>query len=177
MCLGTALIASDGAMAAARGSNPKVRQPQRVSSVQGLARDRVLENQFAMAWKWAEALDAQSFRLLESATMSPLSRWSQNVNLFAMQKQYSHDLLAHLQSMTRIFKLRRESRGFAKLREFDFQNMIRKSDYLLALSVTRGSLEALMEDQVTAVKIQQTLHLYNQERKRFDHKEFTIAGN
>lgn len=93
-----------------------------------------------------------------------------------MQKQYSNEMLAHLQAMSRIFRMRRETRGFAKLREFDFQNMIRKSDYLLALPMTRGSLEALLQDKSMGKKIQQTLALYNRERLNFDQKVFTIAG-
>lgn len=176
MCLGVILVASEGAKAAARRENPKMRQTQRVSSVHDLAKLRVLENQFGMARKWADSLDRQSWRLLKYSTMSPLSRWSQNVDLFSMQKQYSNEMLAHLQAMSRIFRMRRETRGFAKLREFDFQNMIRKSDYLLALPMTRGSLEALLQDKSMGKKIQQTLALYNRERLNFDQKVFTIAG-
>lgn len=172
------ILAAYGVASAAGGrGNPRLRQPEKVSHVQGFTNNWVLESNFVMARTGAEALDAQSMRLLDSTTMSRWERWRDNVDLYAGQKQYTQDMLAYLKAMTKLLKMHRESRGFVKLREFDFQNMIRKSDYLLALPVTRASLAALLEDQEIAEKIQTILGLYNQERQQFDQKVFTITKN
>lgn len=158
-----------------KSMNLKLRQPIRGASVQRVVKQKLLSSRLEMARKGAESLDAQSMQLLDLSTMSPLQRWMSNRSLSQMQKQYSTEMLSHLQAMTVVFKSRREAGGFTKLNEFDFQNIVRKSDYLLALQVTQGSLQEFAQEKNSGPWVQKILESYNYERKFFDHKTLKIA--
>ena len=120
----------------------------------------------------AEALDQQIVRYLEVASMGRLERWKKGIDLDLVKLEYSRRVLGHLSSVTNLMKMRRSSGNkFKKLYEFDFQNLMRKSDYVLAVNTTRTVLEhASAQDRELAAQVEKILAEYNQERLRFDAK-------
>ncbi|WII73716.1 hypothetical protein QJS83_07485 [Bdellovibrio sp. 22V] len=154
-----------------------MRQPTSGVSVYKMPKRQMLEMNMRSAKRWAERLDAQSLHILSVSSMSGFDRWRRGVDIDSMKTQYSQDMIAHLKAMTSILKIRREKGGFAKLQEFDFQNMIRKSDYLLSLSVTKSCIEHLSNEGDSTELVREVLASYNQERMQFDHKMISIAEN
>ncbi len=120
----------------------------------------------------AEGLDQQIVRYLEVASMGRLERWQKGIDLDLVKVEYSQRVLGHLNSMTNLMKMRRSSGNkFKKLYEFDFQNLMRKSDYVLAVNTTRTALEyASAQDSEFAAQAEKVLAEYNQERLHFDAK-------
>lgn len=138
-------------------------------------RDIKLNYEMHSALSWAERIDQQVIPLMEVSSMGQIERWMKNKDLDSMKMEYSKNMISHLKAMTVVFKSRRQSRGFLKLREFDFQNMIRKSDYLLSLYLTKESFNLATENGL-GEEIEKVLNLYNHERVQYDQKMITIAG-
>lgn len=134
----------------------------------------LIQDKISAAKSWADRMDAQTFEILQASSVSPLQRWMQGSSLSYLEKQLSRDTVEHLRTMADVMRTRRELGGFKKLREFDFYNMLRKSDYLLSLEMTRKSLKDLSQDKAMAAKFRETLSLYNQERIMFDQSYLEI---
>lgn len=139
------------------------------------AREAKLNSDMQLAKLWAERVDAQVTPWMEVSSLGRVNRWLQNKDFDAMKIEYSKSMMAHLKAMTVIFTAHRRSRGFKKLREFDFQNLIRKSDYLLALYVTKESFMAA-EQEGLGREVRRVMSLYNRERAQFDQKIIILAG-
>lgn len=166
----------------------KVRQTTNVSAAQELSAKAVqttmkkvrkiptnlIQDKMSAAKNWADRMDAQTFQILQASSVGPLQRWIQGSSLSYMEKQLSRDAIEHLRTMADVMRTRRELGGFKKLREFDFYNMLRKSDYLLSLEMTRKSLKDLSKDKTLGSKFRETLSLYNQERLMFDQSYLEI---
>lgn len=172
-----AILAAELTLVGVQQRSLAMRQPISGVSVYKMPKRQMLEMNMQSAKRWAERLDTQSLHLLAVSSMSGFDRWRRGVDIDSMKTQYSKDMIAHLKAMTSILKMRREKGGFAKLREFDFQNMIRKSDYLLSLSVTKSCLEHLSKEEGSTETVREVLASYNQERMQFDHKMIAIAEN
>lgn len=170
-------MTSEASLAGVSKTRLKMKQPQRGATVQNLAKQWLVKGRFATAKRYAETLDSQSAHILKMSSLSRFERWRQNVDLESTQKQYTQNMMAYLDVMTELFRVRRQAGGFSKLREFDFQNMIRKGDYLLMIPMTKVSLEENLRDEKMAGLMKQTVLRYNQERQLFDRKIFTIAKN
>lgn len=179
--VGLALLASELTLVGFKHRGLIARQPITVGTVQipvqTLGKPRALQMNIQAAKRWADRIDAQRAMLMEASAMSPWQRWRKNVNIEMIKKQYSEDMVSHLKAMTAILKARREGGGFQKLREFDFQNMVRKSDYLLSLNVTKAILEFANQNEDFAKLFKEVLTHYNKERLHFDHKIVTVAEN
>lgn len=106
--------------------------------------------------------------------MGRVDRWLNKKDFDDMKMKYSKNMMAHLKAMTVVFTVHRQSREFQKLREFDFQNMIRKSDYLLSLYITKESFIAAVQNGLRE-EVHKILDLYNSERKYYDKKMITIT--
>ncbi|WP_413568217.1 hypothetical protein ACLWBD_11145 [Bdellovibrio sp. HCB117] len=159
--VGLAIMASELALVGAKSTHPTVRQPTNGVAVQPLSKRRHdISLHMQTAKRWAEVLDTQSSEILKASSMGTLQRWRQNIDLTTMKTQYAEGTLAHLKSMTSLFKVRRQMGRFKDLKEFDFQNMVRKSDYLMALPTTKESLDT--EDP----EIERVLVTYSQERQQ-----------
>lgn len=172
-----AILAAELLLVGVQNHALTMRQPISGVSVYKMPKRQELEINMQAAKRWAERLDTQSLHILAVSSMSGFDRWRRGVDIESMKTQYSKDMIAHLKAMTSILKARREKGGFKKLREFDFQNMIRKSDYLLSLNVTKVSFEHLKKDDSESEIVHKVLAQYNQERMRFDHKMIVIAEN
>lgn len=155
--------------------NLRLRQPTKGAGVQRMAqekRQQAVRLGLKRANTSAEGLDQQIVRYLEVASMGRLERWQKGVDLDLVKVEYSQRVLGHLNSMTNLMKMRRSSGNkFKKLYEFDFQNLMRKSDYVLAVNTTRTALEyASAQDSEFAAQAEKVLAEYNQERLHFDAK-------
>lgn len=148
-----------------------------VGSVQPLSKPFQLKKSMLSAKKSAERLDQQAQELMKVSYLNGWSRWRANIDIDSMEEQYSRDVVSHLKAMTKLMKFRREAGGLKKLQEFDFQNMVRKSDYLMGLSATKSSLQSLGSKSQDKNYLQAVLDNYNHERMIFDAKRIVIADN
>lgn len=123
--------------------NPTMRQPQIGAPVHPVTKRYLLRKNFAQAQQSAESLDRQVRKLIEASSMGTIQRWRSSVDLSKLESQYVQDIREHLEAMTVVMKLRRESKGLHKLQEFKFQNLLRQSDYLLALKLSSQRLHLL----------------------------------
>jgi hypothetical protein len=126
-----------------KGKNPTVRQPQIGAPVHPVTKKFLLQKNIAQAKQTAERMDDSMRALIEASSMSFAQRWVKSVDLPKMENQFSQDLKNHVQAMTEIMKTRREYGSLKKLREFDFQNLLRKSDYLLSLDISIHRMKTL----------------------------------
>lgn len=160
-----------------RGNRLRLRQTRSGVIVNSLSkRDIKLNSEMQSALLWAERIDQQVMPLMEVSSMGRLERWMKKKDLDAMKMEYSLNMIRHLKAMAVVLQSRRQSQGFVKLREFDFQNMIRKSDYLLSLYLTKESFNLAVENGLEE-EIGKVLNFYNKERVQYDQKVITIAGD
>ncbi|ASD63281.1 hypothetical protein [Bdellovibrio bacteriovorus] len=173
--VGLTLLAGELSLASLQRKSLTVRQPTKGAAVHGLASKQKLLLGLNKAKTSAEGLDLQIGRYLEISSMGAFQRWQKNIDFDAVKDEYSQRVLNHLQAMTELMKLRRSSHGqFKKLYEFDFQNLIRKSDYVLSVNTTRTTLEHSSEDPAFAAQAERTLADYNEERMRYDSKMIAL---
>ncbi|UXR63117.1 hypothetical protein EZJ49_08515 [Bdellovibrio bacteriovorus] len=156
--------------------NLRLRQPTKGAAVQRMAQEKKQHQAVRLGLKRAntsaESLDHQITRYLEVSSMGRLQRWQKGIDLDLVKVEYSQRVLGHLRSMTHLMKMRRSfGNKFSKLYEFDFQNLMRKSDYVLAVNTTRTALEyASAQNGELAIQAEKVLAEYNQERLNFDAK-------
>ncbi|KHD87710.1 MAG: hypothetical protein OM95_12865 [Bdellovibrio sp. ArHS] len=160
--LGLALVVASVLLIGTDNDDPKVRQAQNVAPVLRVGTSHNLALHWKKAKSWADYLDSQTHRLLEASSMSFWERWRKDINLSRMRYMYSEATLAHIESMTHLFQVRKAAGGFKNLREFDFQNMVRKSDYLLSLHMTKECL-----GWSTRKDVPEVLKAYHLERSQF----------
>ncbi len=175
--VGLAILAAELSLVGLQHRNLTTRQPISGVPVQRLGKRFEFQRNMQAAKKWAERLDAQASELLQVSSMGRFERWRKDIDVDGMKRHYTQDMMAHLKAMTTVFKMRRENGGFKKLREFEFQSMIRKSDYLLALPATKSSFDFVSSDQHQAQAIHELVAQYNKERLLFDQKVITVAKN
>jgi hypothetical protein len=162
------------AYAAPKKHSPKVRQPQKVAAVHN-SWQRELNYDLVAALSSAENLDSQLEPLMNASGMSFLQKWKRGIHEAELQKRFADDVSAHLETMAMILKKRSRVGTFNQLNEFDFQNLVRRSDYILAVSVSRDSLKEGLRSEKFAKKFEKVLAAYNQERVRFDNKMINVA--
>ncbi|MEN0057981.1 MAG: hypothetical protein AAGB31_04050 [Bdellovibrio sp.] len=153
---------------------PELRQPANGVSVKKVFSRDGTQRAMDIARHSADRLDQQATIILELSGMGWLEKWHRRANIQEMRAQYSREMMTHLHAMTNLFQKRRQLRGFKKLQEFEFQNMVRKSDYLLSLVSTQKSLESISDDK-TAQRLQSILEQYNNERQKFDQHLIVLA--
>lgn len=151
-------------------ANLIMRQPLKVSASakNGVVAQNRLHISAAIAS--AEKLDRRIPVFLEAASLGTLQRWRMGVNLNALEQDYNRDLMKHIAAMTDVLRSRREQRGFKKWQEFEFRNLLAKSDYILAVPMTRQSLSA----QKNFLNAQKMLLEYNRERLYFDGQKISL---
>lgn len=138
-----------------REKNPKMEQPQVGAVVHPANKRFVFQKNILEAKQSAERLDQQARGLLEASSMNYLERWNKSIDLKAMETRYAKDVVRHVAAMAQIMKLRRENGGKLRgLHEFDFQNLLRKSDYLLSLKVTTRHLQKVSPALLSFYKLE-----------------------
>lgn len=118
-----------------------MRQPQIGAHVHPVTKRFLFQKNIVEAKLSAERLDTQVRLLIEASSMTFVERWAKSIDLKKMELQYADDVARHVTAMTEVMKIRRENGGkLKKLHEFDFQNLLRQSDYLLSLQLTTTNL-------------------------------------
>lgn len=153
-----------------------VRQPEKGLVVNYSSTSTGLISNIEVAKKLADQLDDEAKHLLDAGSMGFFERLFKKKNLSSMRLEYTKMMMLHLKAMTAVFKSHRQFRGFQKLQELEFRNLINKSDYLVSLYVSRESL-LFAGNQGLEAEIQITMKLYNKERMHFDRKMLSIAVN
>lgn len=173
--LALTVLAGEVSLASIQQRHLRMRQPTKGASVYRMADRQALELKLQRAKVSADHLDQQIGRYLEVSSMGTLQRWQKSIDLDTVKEEYSERVLTHLTAMTELMKLRRSAgRKFKKLYEFDFQNLIRKSDYVLAVNTARSSLEHASEDDEFAARAERALADYNEERLLYDAKMIAL---
>lgn len=156
----------------------KMRQTQKVSAVTAVGSDiRAIQNCLKSANTLADSLDDRAGKIINTMSLSAFNRWWNHVDEDQMKAQYAEELMVHMSRMTFLFKEHRKHGPFSKLNEFEFQNLLVKSDYLLSLAISRESLEAARKNTAFAKTFETALAAYNTERVGFDQKMIRFAFN
>ncbi len=161
----------------------KMRQTQKVSSVTRVGKTPIVKpnvvNTLRSAVVLAESLDDKAGRIIEAMSLSPFKKWLRNIDEDKLKAEYAEELMVHMTRMTTLFGTHRKSGPFAKFNEFEFQNLLVKSDYLLSLAISRQSLEYAHHKELFAQRFNSALAAYNAERVGFDQKmiRFVFAAN
>ncbi|HEX7673263.1 MAG TPA: hypothetical protein VF412_03780 [Bdellovibrio sp.] len=172
------LMNFSAAHARVKKSNLKVRQTQKVSAVTADgSKTRAIQNCLKSANTLADSLDDKAGKIIDAMSQSAFKKWWNNIDEDQMKAQYAEELMVHMSRMTFLFKEHRKRGPFAKLNEFEFQNLLVKSDYLLSLAISRESLETARRNTTFAKTFETTLAAYNTERVGFDQKMIRFAFN
>ncbi|MGE5085690.1 MAG: hypothetical protein ACM3MG_05270 [Bacillota bacterium] len=164
-----------GAYAAPKSKFLKVRQPHKVFDVNKTWLYEI-SHDLLVATSSAENLDSQVLSLVSYSGMGWFQKWRKGIDEERIQKQFAEDLRAHLQTMTVLFEKHARRGPFDRLREFEFQNLVRRSDYILSLGIARNCLERGLVKKEFAGEFKKVLGSYNQERLRFDQKMISLAA-
>lgn len=141
------------ALFAFRGPDLELRQPRSGTPVHPVTKQFLLKKNTALAKTTAESLGRQALGLIEASTTPAWQRWWRGVNLSKLESQYRHDVKIHMQAIAEVMRLRRENGGsLTKLYEFDFQNLLRKSDSILSSRLTRDHLHLVAPELLQAYK-------------------------
>lgn len=173
------LIASGAAEARVKKSGPKARQTQKVSVVTSPGNMREIQMNIRSASLLAENLDARAGQIIDAMSKSRWEKWLRGIDEDRMKAEYAEDLMIHMSRMTSLFRSHRKTGPFARFNEFEFQNLLVKSDYLLSLAVSRQSLEFAHHKELFKTRFNSALAAYNTERVGFDQKmiRFSFAAN
>jgi len=169
------LMSFQGAYAAPKSKFLKVRQPHKVSAVNKTWLYEI-SHDLLVATSSAENLDSQVRVLVSASGMGWFQKWSKGLDEAKLQKQFAEDVSAHLQTMTVLFEKHARRGNFERLREFEFQNLVRRSDYILSLGIARNCLERGLFQKEFAGEFKKILGSYNQQRLRFDQKMISLAA-
>lgn len=151
-------------------SNLKLRQPIKVATLSKSALNSQAQRKMSLAVASAEKIDQRIPHYLQASSLGAFQRWKSGVDLQKLESEYNQDLLTHISAMTEILRIRRGQRGFKKWQEFEFNNLMAKSDYILAVPMSRQSLNA----RKGSLEIQRTLEEYNRERLFFDGQKISL---
>lgn len=122
----------------------------------------------------AERLDLYVQELLQLSSMTAWKRWSQNKDIDSVKKEFSFEMQNHLALMAEIFKIRGRHSRLPQYQEFEFQNLLRKSDYLLSLEFSRDSLNVARKNKDFSTSFGKTLISYNEQRYKLDGKTIEV---
>lgn len=152
-------------------SSLSLRQTQKVATVTNVA------NTLSSASVLAENLDIKAGKIIEAMSLGSFKKWMLHIDEQTLRTQYADEMLLHMNYMTALFRLHRQKGHFEKYNEFEFQNLLVKSDYLLSLLISRESLQSAQHSEVFAKKLDSALHAYNRERIDLDKKMIHFAFN
>ncbi|WP_413582008.1 hypothetical protein [Bdellovibrio sp. HCB288] len=170
----TLLMGLSAAEAANKKSLIKMGQPKKVSAVSKSWQREVIADLYA-ATASAENLDSQLEPLMNASGYSYFQKWKRGIDEAALQKQFAKGMKSHLQIMAVLFEKHGKSKKFDRLNEFEFQNLVRRSDYILSLPVSKQAIEASMSVKKFSADFRLTLDAYNKVRMRFDSKSIQLA--
>jgi hypothetical protein len=175
----SSLIDIKTACAATAVKNLNMRQPQIVSTIQRMATDVEVQSDIQAATDIADRLDKKSGKLHKMMSLSPLKKWLAHIDDDRLMQEYANDMMLHLSRMSALFRSHRKFGMFPRFKEFEFQNLLIKSDYLLSLSVTQRSIESASKEKNFSERVKNILFEYNSERVSLDQKslKFTFALN
>lgn len=170
----TLIMGLSAAAAASKKAVIKSRQPQKVSAVTERWHRLVIADLKAATLS-AENLDSQLEALMNAEGYSFVQKWKRGIDQSALQTQFSKDLKSHLSIMAVLFEKHAKYKKFHQVSEFEFQNLVRRSDYLLSLPVAKNSLQEALGQKKFATDFKTVLAAYNKERMLFDSKTIQIA--
>ncbi|QLY24269.1 hypothetical protein [Bdellovibrio sp. KM01] len=162
------------AQAANKKALIRMRQPQKVSPVIKSWQREVISDLFA-ATASAENLDSQLEPLMNAAGFSYIQKWKRGIDETSLQKTFSKDLKNHLQVMAMLFDKHTQYKKFDRVSEFEFQNLVRRSDYILSLPVSKNAIQETMGGAKFTSEFKTVLAEYNKVRQRFDSKSIQLA--
>jgi hypothetical protein len=159
--------------------NLKKVQPQIVAAKNNFISDIQIKGDLRAASEMAERLDKKAKKLLNVMSLNAVNKWIAQIDEDRMRYEYAEDLMQHMHRMSAIFRLHRKVGTFARFKEFEFQNLLTKSDYLLSLVVTKRSVDSANSKKEFLPKFKAVLAEYNAERVGYDQKmiQFSFASN
>lgn len=165
-------------LSAAQAANKKalirMRQPQKVAPVSKSWQREVVSDLY-VATASAENLDSQLEPLMNAAGFSYWQKWKRNIDESSLQKTFSKDLKSHLQIMAMLFEKHTQYKKFDRVSEFEFQNLVRRSDYILSLPVSKNAIQETTGTAKFASDFKMVLAEYNKVRQQFDSKTIQLA--
>lgn len=174
------LVLAEGASARSHKNGPSVRQTKKVAKSKNKSQKVAAINPDAarllfMADENATKLDAYTQELIKISSLNGWQRWTQNKDASKVKKEFSFELQKHLSLIAEIFKIRSLNKGrLPQYQEFEFQNLLRKSDYLLSLDFSRDSLEFARKNKDFSASFGKTLISYNEQRFHYDGKSIAM---
>ena len=167
------------AFAAKAVKNLNWRQPQIVAAIQRMATDVEVQSDIQAATDIADRLDKKSGKLHQMMSLNSLQKWLAHIDDDRLKQEYANDMMLHLSRMSALFRSHRQFGMFPRFKEFEFQNLLLKSDYLLSLWVTQRSIESAAKEKNFSERVKNILTEYNSERMRLDQKslKFDFAIN
>lgn len=133
--------------------------PQEISIAMGIAEERT------------QALEQQIKIYLNVHEMGFWDRWIKSVNIYEVRENYARHVLSHLKAMTDVLKLRRlNGNKFSSINEFQFNILLRQSEFVLNVSTTKDSFVRLPRKSLLTQRLDKAIYMYNQERLVFDAK-------
>ncbi len=175
MLVMTLLLGLSSAQAANKKALIRMRQPQKVSPVSKSWQHEVISDLYG-ATASAENLDAQLEPLMNASGFSFWQKWKRNIDEVSLQRKFSKDLKSHLQVMAGLFEKHAQYGKFDRVSEFEFQNLVRRSDYILSLPVSNNAIQESMSVSKFAADFKMVLASYNKERQHFDSKSIRLAA-
>lgn len=159
--------------------NLKKKQPQNVAAKNNFISDIQIKGDLCSASEMAERLDKKASKLLNVMSLNAVNKWMAHIDEGRMRYEYAEDLMQHMHRMSEIFRLHRKVGPFTRFKEFEFQNLLTKSDYLLSLIVTKRSIDSANGKKEFLTKFKAVLAEYNAERVGYDQKmiQFSFASN
>ncbi|WP_413584670.1 hypothetical protein [Bdellovibrio sp. HCB274] len=170
------LMGFSAAEAAGKKALIKMGQPKLVSTVSKSWQRNVINDIYA-ATASAENLDAQLEPLMNADGFGVWQKWKRGINEAKLQQDFTKDLKQHLSIMAVLFKKHSQYKNFDRVTEFEFQNLVRRSDYILSLPVSRKAVESSFSQARMANDFKNVLAAYNKERMQFDSKSIQLARN
>lgn len=172
------LVLSEGAFARSprkgKHANLKMSQTKKVSKSPKMAAiDPQTARLLYMADESSARLDGMTQELIKISSLSAWQRWVQNKDAAKLKNEFSSEMQRHLGIVSDIFRIRSAKGRLPQYQEFEFQNLLRKSDYLLSLDFSRDSLEYARKNKDFSASFSKTLVSYNEQRFNYDRK--TIA--
>ena len=132
--------------------------------------DRSISRFLRSAELSAQKADEVRSKIARIDTMNRFERWTSGVNVVSLQEEYCVYMTDHVRAMAALFRKRSQHKSFKGLREFEYTNTVRKSDYLLTSIMTKKVLEALPTSSPFHEGFLKSLEEYNQARGLHDGK-------
>lgn len=153
-----------------RHASLKMGQTKKVAKSPKMAIDPQAARLLYMADESTARLDGHTQELIQISSLSAWQRWVQNKDAAKVKKEFSGEMQRHLSIISDIFKIRSAKGRLPQYQEFEFQNLLRKSDYLLSLDFSRDSLEYARKNKDFSTSFGKTLVSYNEQRFHYDRK-------